>query len=158
MSMENPFATGDAFDDSVLALERLRMCMERVDDTGDVGDIDTHDATALNLALLGERITTIGVGLTNPQVVRAHSLRESSPSFQAPQRRRSAYLCCIAEALEGIYQDSGAVARETLRGSVDSHRDDDERYSPLLDIATCFGEGPQEELFEIVERSVLGGV
>lgn len=152
---EMVFDTGDDIGDISLILSLMRMRLEGIDDVGNIRDLDTHQVTSSNLEFLGQKITTIGAGLTNAEPVRLHAAGNEVAVFRAPQRRRVATLYCVAQALTSIYKDGGEVARATLLGTLDEDPEL-EPYMPLMDIATMFEEGPDERLMEIVKKSIYG--
>jgi hypothetical protein len=149
------FSTGDTFDDALLALEKFNASFEHLDGSGKVRDLDTHEVVFVNLAIFGQRISTVGAGMTNAALLREHS--EGRMRLNEAQRYRSAVLHCVGVCINDTYSDLGKTARAGVRGSLESLGDDGPIWSPLKHIGTSFPGDDPGRLPEFLELIVMGG-
>src|SRR5688500_17163823 len=97
-------------DEDALACERYALCLERID-KGGVGDLDTHQVTFGDHIMLGQMMTTVGVGLKDASVPRRHALGEVTLTEE--QQMRAAILYCTASLITELYDSQ--TARVILR-------------------------------------------
>lgn len=129
--MTTPNETLEALrDEHALLCERYALSLERIGGDGGVEQFDTHQVTFGAHIMLGQAITTVGVGLRDASIPRLHALGEVTLS--PDQQQRVAILFCSARLITEVY--GSETARAALRGQ-SLCLPDGTATSPLIAIA-----------------------
>lgn len=113
-------SVGDFRDEHALQCERYALSLETIGDDGSSQGLNTHQVTFGDHIMLGQRLTTVGVGLTDATLPRRHALGELVLNGEQQQR---------AAIITETYDSQ--TARHALRGG-SIRLPDGDRTAPIL--------------------------